>query len=464
MTTEQFWDKYINQDILDIFEDTCDFFSKELPKEFLDNYDVGEVILETRGHQETAKNYDNVIQFTEIIQNKQPELYKEYFQYFNDFLIDYHLFMGNTSEARTAFFLFIDNPLHSYDQFLQAFKKILFYQQVDLIEQAASRNYSDVQNSDDLVGDAARVLAISMFYVELQKIYEKGDKTIGRKAFKAKMSDYDFKFATEFLSWIETGLFNPLPDAAQLNVFFKKEKQSAITILQGAFHRYMHERGFAFCLSGKIWDELLDYWHENNLSATTIEGFFRVKTQSFDKFLTGFISNLFIDNKSEMITVLWGSVYFFEFLQKYSIISEKQFAESLETTKELKGVVIGRLTPYLWASEFVHSWEKPHCISETEFSEEKKIFRKSISFKNQDFSELKNHISEELSKIGEMEHYIIKGSKSTQNAKNTNLLDNFFNESEEYKMLDPVRTEAKIGRNDPCSCGSGKKFKKCCGI
>ena len=23
--------------------------------------------------------------------------------------------------------------------------------------------------------------------------------------------------------------------------------------------------------------------------------------------------------------------------------------------------------------------------------------------------------------------------------------------------------EAKIGRNDPCPCGSGKKFKKCCG-
>lgn len=25
------------------------------------------------------------------------------------------------------------------------------------------------------------------------------------------------------------------------------------------------------------------------------------------------------------------------------------------------------------------------------------------------------------------------------------------------------RTSPKIGRNDPCSCGSGKKFKKCCG-
>jgi len=26
----------------------------------------------------------------------------------------------------------------------------------------------------------------------------------------------------------------------------------------------------------------------------------------------------------------------------------------------------------------------------------------------------------------------------------------------------PITTEEKVGRNDPCSCGSGKKYKKCC--
>ena len=26
-----------------------------------------------------------------------------------------------------------------------------------------------------------------------------------------------------------------------------------------------------------------------------------------------------------------------------------------------------------------------------------------------------------------------------------------------------VREQPKVGRNDPCVCGSGKKFKKCCG-
>ena len=33
-------------------------------------------------------------------------------------------------------------------------------------------------------------------------------------------------------------------------------------------------------------------------------------------------------------------------------------------------------------------------------------------------------------------------------------------------LLNPPKTvvaEQKIGRNDPCSCGSGKKYKKCCG-
>lgn len=33
----------------------------------------------------------------------------------------------------------------------------------------------------------------------------------------------------------------------------------------------------------------------------------------------------------------------------------------------------------------------------------------------------------------------------------------------EYKNSKTVRNENKIGRNDPCPCGSGKKYKKCCG-
>ena len=33
----------------------------------------------------------------------------------------------------------------------------------------------------------------------------------------------------------------------------------------------------------------------------------------------------------------------------------------------------------------------------------------------------------------------------------------------EQKQSGTVRKAKKIGRNDPCPCGSGKKYKKCCG-
>jgi len=31
------------------------------------------------------------------------------------------------------------------------------------------------------------------------------------------------------------------------------------------------------------------------------------------------------------------------------------------------------------------------------------------------------------------------------------------------KAVQPIRTEKKVGRNDPCPCGSGKKYKQCHG-
>lgn len=46
---------------------------------------------------------------------------------------------------------------------------------------------------------------------------------------------------------------------------------------------------------------------------------------------------------------------------------------------------------------------------------------------------------------------------------------NIFTEEElkalykEQKESGTIRKEKKIGRNDPCPCGSGKKYKKCCG-
>jgi len=63
--------------------------------------------------------------------------------------------------------------------------------------------------------------------------------------------------------------------------------------------------------------------------------------------------------------------------------------------------------------------------------------------------------------------YALEGKDQDHYEKST-----FEKENGEWKFLDAmplrngpyVREEPKIGRNDPCHCGNGKKFKKCHGL
>jgi SEC-C motif-containing protein len=64
-------------------------------------------------------------------------------------------------------------------------------------------------------------------------------------------------------------------------------------------------------------------------------------------------------------------------------------------------------------------------------------------------------------------HYIADGLRQTHREKASFRFDAadqrwYFVEGEALKSA-PVVREARPGRNDPCSCGSGKKYKKCCG-
>ncbi len=46
------------------------------------------------------------------------------------------------------------------------------------------------------------------------------------------------------------------------------------------------------------------------------------------------------------------------------------------------------------------------------------------------------------------------------NLLDTNHGNNSYNEN---KISEPIIIGKKVGRNEPCPCGSGKKYKKCCG-
>jgi preprotein translocase subunit SecA len=43
------------------------------------------------------------------------------------------------------------------------------------------------------------------------------------------------------------------------------------------------------------------------------------------------------------------------------------------------------------------------------------------------------------------------------------LLSQAHSNTQDQTKTQPVKVEKKVGRNDPCPCGSGKKYKQCHG-
>jgi len=141
------------------------------------------------------------------------------------------------------------------------------------------------------------------------------------------------------------------------------------------------------------------------------DDFFNVQTDSYEKYLSDLSGDFLTDNRSEMIAVLWASVYIYDFLFSIGLIHQATYDSFKLTSKILKGKIIANFTSELWNSNFVHYWKKPDSISDAEFNEESKLFQKSLTLKRQDFKKTRKEINDVLKELGELSDYIIQGAE-----------------------------------------------------
>ena len=72
------------------------------------------------------------------------------------------------------------------------------------------------------------------------------------------------------------------------------------------------------------------------------------------------------------------------------------------------------------------------------------------------FEQLLNRIDDTISQ------FLLKANIE-QNSDRKQTIKGKANDSKETEKKAPIKKEKKVGRNDPCPCGSGKKYKNCCG-
>ncbi|MFO8087625.1 MAG: SEC-C metal-binding domain-containing protein [Bacteroidales bacterium] len=478
MKIETFWEQYANDHPVNIFDITYEFFSQELPEDIEEEYNLGDVILETVDHQIDQKNHENALKFIALLEFYNPDLYLEYFQYIDEFLVDYYCFHRKYDKVHQSFTNFSTYPLQDFDKYLEVLKKLMFYQHTKILKDAIHKNFEMIDNSADLMQGASYELAVFMIYEYWEQIYKNTQEKFDKKQFSSQLAKYNFDLTDDYLTAVEQGVSLPVKDTNTLKSMWVENANIVKVTLQGYFCRYMYEKDFPFYLSAIIWDEMIELWEEfSPFDESDISSYFQIKYDDFEEYLSRFFFGYIYEKSQEMVGYLWGSVYVYDFLYKFNLISKEDYDSFISISKIFKGTIIAKFFNKLWSFNFVHLWLKPDSISQDEFEAEQKIFRKSITYSAfRDDDQIKNDLSEELSEIGDLSQHIIEGFKTENRLKEVSLPDVFPFDLDEnintkksgfnsiFSDTEPIIKDKKPGRNDPCPCGSGKKYKKCCGM
>ena len=87
---------------------------------------------------------------------------------------------------------------------------------------------------------------------------------------------------------------------------------------------------------------------------------------------------------------------------------------------------------------------------------------KSVLARNFIIAEYTTHKEMSIKLIKEQEKR--KASTKARQIQPTRKENNSNLHNENNKNINTSEKKQKVGRNEPCPCGSGKKYKKCCGL
>lgn len=186
------------------------------------------------------------------------------------------------------------------------------------------------------------------------------------------------------------------------------------------------EKKVSFPAASLIWFEAIDILINEDQEDESGDDFNQIfalnpKSYSADIYSRfGFLST----NTASTVGVAWGMSYFYDFLKKYDYISASVHDSAMTEILSVQTEISKARAKELWKYNYLHLWAKPDSVEEEDFIKEKEAFEYT-------FSNIIETVIEPYPSFNAVEKKV------------------------------PL-TVVKIGRNDPCPCGSGKKYKKCC--
>jgi hypothetical protein len=358
--------------------------AQPIPVKYAEENDFGMILVEMWDILVSHNLVNEAFALISTLQQQQPELYQQEFQYFADFLIRYHLFHHQPDSARDTLAPFKTNPIQGIDQLFRVLDDLRLSDTRELAIDLCKTVYQPVRTSNKVIAGAeielGTVVIVDLFGQAYRQL--KQGETVDWEALGAEAAEYGFENTVQMRAEVEHNLTASIQADPAFSKQFSRDRGSCLRQLMLGFCCYMDEQQqMSFVCGQAIWETILEFLEERELPKKQLAqpaSYFGIDRRALDRFVAQKIGGLLSLKQSKGFAILWGIPYLYEFLYERQIIEEYIFQKAIAATNALKPQLIEGFKTRLWQYDFVHRWQRPHCISEAEFVVEAEQFAASL--------------------------------------------------------------------------------------
>jgi hypothetical protein len=411
---------------------------EELTPDYVEKLGLIDIILDMCADLKLEKQYEKIMKIQALIGKHSESILDNSKFYIDSFAVEIDLFKRSCEAVEKDIESFIKDPVDSIDIMMPIYDKLKYYGYNQYITYLSKQVYNTIRNSDKLIGGTETYFSIVILMMEFQELYTSmlSGVVIKKDLFLSNLKKYDYiedEIAHDYNYVLEYANFPNISFAD-----YKDNLKETYKKIFFGFCRYVYDnKKINYPTAHDIWEGAWQCFELNdsiNKISGTVDKFFVLKKKEFYDYIKddfGFLSN----KSSNAIALLWGIPYVYDFLKINNLLKDDIYTEALKFVKHVKLEVLEGLKDSIWEYDFVHTWVKPDSISDQDYIKENEYFEKTFHEK----VDVRSYLPTEYFYMKNLIHKEIENNTTIRN-----------------EVKEP-------GRNDPCPCGSGKKYKKCCG-
>jgi hypothetical protein len=401
---------------------------------------------------------NEVTEFIDLYRNTFPGVYESEYQFIEMELIPHLFYLNDIEAVKKRLEIIKSNPVHGHENITtELLFKLIYHGYYTLALEYSHAVWKPLSEAEDIIGYPQHEFCNTIYLNELENCYNriKKGESINVKQLKKEMGEYGFDEDLEIFQTVVEGLCREL-DKNEIKPGSFRNTRDLLLFLNIQFMKYMkEEHNIPFMLSDRFFNIL----QKSDLfgQVDSEDGFFYIPYPVLSEHFDSQFDNMFHLNDTELFGKVFGLKFIYNFLHICNIVDDNYYRKMRENIHFLEHEFMVKIRESLWQMNFVFDWPQlylkdPHQVrifSETyRYNTDKKVEENLNNY-------LKIFIIPERIQF-EMD--IHNASKKK--------FESDYDSDDDYEYPAPispiVNAGPKIGRNDPCPCGRGKKYKKCC--